>query len=58
MLLHSFSDAYDVLTASGIYGSGHVPSEALYEMVRVVKPGKVIITLSVTIFSILLNDLN
>ncbi|XP_060591756.1 uncharacterized protein LOC132746573 [Ruditapes philippinarum] len=37
-------DTYDVITGSGIYGEGaHVPCKALYEMIRLVKPGGYII---------------
>ncbi|KAH3701852.1 demethylmenaquinone methyltransferase-like isoform X1 [Dreissena polymorpha] len=32
-------DTYDVLTVSAGLGEGHIPCCALYEMVRVVKPG-------------------
>ena len=34
------SDTYDVIVLSGGMGEGHIPTEALTEMIRVVKPGK------------------
>ncbi|XP_060585181.1 uncharacterized protein LOC132741099, partial [Ruditapes philippinarum] len=38
------ADTYDVITGCGMYGDGaHVPCEALYEMLRLVKPGGYII---------------
>ncbi|XP_060585168.1 uncharacterized protein LOC132741094 [Ruditapes philippinarum] len=38
------TNTYDVITGSGIYGEGaHVPHEALYEMLRLVKLGGYII---------------
>ena len=35
-----FADTYDVLTISAGLGEGHIPCGALYEMIRVVKPGE------------------
>jgi len=32
-------NTYDILTLSGAVGESHVPSSAMYEMVRLVKPG-------------------
>ncbi|XP_045187799.2 methyltransferase-like protein 27 [Mercenaria mercenaria] len=32
-------NSYDALTGSGIFAGGHVPCEALHEMIRLVKPG-------------------
>jgi hypothetical protein len=50
MYLSSFLiilDSYDVVTGSGLYANeAHVPCEALYEMIRLVKPGKVICKLN------------
>ncbi|XP_053389507.1 uncharacterized protein LOC128552484 [Mercenaria mercenaria] len=38
------ADTYDALVGSGIYGeAAHVPSEALFEMIRLVKPGGYIV---------------
>ena len=39
----SFTDNYDVLTVSAGFGEGHVPCSALYEMIRVVKPGSLFV---------------
>lgn len=36
-------NTYDVLTVSAGFGEGHIPCGALHEMVRVVKPGGVIV---------------
>jgi len=36
------SDTYDCLTSSGGMGDGHIPSEALYEMIRITKPGTIL----------------
>ncbi|XP_060557631.1 uncharacterized protein LOC132718041 [Ruditapes philippinarum] len=38
------ANSYDVLTGSGIYAiEAHVPTEAFYEMIRLVKPGGYIV---------------
>ena len=35
------SDTYDAITGCGIYAiDAHVPQDAIYEMIRLVKPGK------------------
>lgn len=34
---------YDCAVSSGGFGDGHIPIEALYEMIRIVKPGGVIV---------------
>lgn len=37
-------NSYDVVTGSGLYANeAHVPCEALYEMIRLVKPGGLIV---------------
>ena len=35
----SVSDTYDALVMSGGMGEGHIPTAALIELIRVVKPG-------------------
>lgn len=37
------ADSYDVITGGGVYGRVHIPCEALYEMIRIVRPGGYII---------------
>lgn len=37
------ADTYDVLTVSAGFGEGHIPCNALIEMIRVVKPGGIIV---------------
>ena len=47
------SDTYDGLAVAGGMGEGHIPSDAIIEMIRVVKPGKsphMIHVLKVTFF--------
>ncbi|KAJ8317688.1 hypothetical protein KUTeg_005592 [Tegillarca granosa] len=34
---------YDCVVSSGGFGDGHIPIEALYEMIRIVKPGGIIV---------------
>ena len=36
-------NTYDVLTVSAGFGEGHIPCRALHEMIRVVKPGGIIV---------------
>ena len=33
------SDKYDMVVQSGAMGEGHLPCEAMCEMIRIVKPG-------------------
>ena len=35
----SFPDTYNMIALSGAMGEGHLPCEALKEMIRIVKPG-------------------
>jgi len=35
-------DTYDCVTSSGGMGDGHIPSEALYEMIRITKTGNIL----------------
>ena len=39
-LFRCIIDSYDILTGSGCFGENHIPSEALYEAIRIVKPGR------------------
>ena len=39
-------DTYDGLTASGCFARNHIPSEALREIIRLVKPGGIIVIVS------------
>ena len=36
-------DSYDGLTASGCFARNHIPPEALHEIIRIVKPGGIVI---------------
>lgn len=37
-----FADTYDALVIAGGMGEGHIPVAAVDEMIRVVKPGKLL----------------
>lgn len=39
----NFLDFYDACVISGAFGEGHIPSNGLYEILRVVKPGGYVI---------------
>ena len=39
-VMNSSLDAYDGLTACGCFGLNHMTSDAIPELVRIVKPGK------------------
>ena len=30
---------YDAMVSAGAFGPGHIPTDAIHEMVRIVKPG-------------------
>ena len=36
-----YPDTYDAVVVAGGMGEGHIPRCALYEMIRIVKPGNV-----------------
>lgn len=40
-LICFYPDTYDAVVVAGGMGEGHIPCNALYEMIRIVKPGNV-----------------
>ena len=40
-LICFYPDTYDAVVVTGGMGEGHIPCSALYEMIRIVKPGNV-----------------
>ena len=51
ILLNSFTCAasYDIITVVGSHGVNHIESEALYEIIRLTKPGMYILAPIITV---------
>ena len=42
-IIVTFSDAYDAVTVCGGMGENQIPCSALHEMIRLVKPGRLLL---------------
>ena len=42
-IIVTFSDAYDAITVCGGMGENQIPCSALHEMIRLVKPGRLLL---------------